>query len=69
MLRALFSYTPREKRGILYLLPLLVLLSLLVSTLNRPTFEKSFPRYADRVPASLNDARREQSPDLPLIPI
>ena len=37
MLRALFSYTPREKRGILYLLPLLVLLSLLVSTLNRPT--------------------------------
>ena len=63
MLRALFSYTPREKRGILYLLPLLVLLSLLVSTLNRPTFEKSFPRYADRVLDSLNDARREQYPD------
>ena len=58
MLRALCSFTNREKRGILYLLPLLILLSILISTLNRPSFEKSFPRYADRVLDSLNDARR-----------
>ncbi|MBQ4280448.1 MAG: helix-hairpin-helix domain-containing protein [Rikenellaceae bacterium] len=46
-LRAAFSFTRAERRRILYLLPLLVVVSLVVASLGRPRFERSFPLLAD----------------------
>ena len=44
---ALVSFTRQERQAILYLLPLLILLSLLLATLDRPHFERSFTQVAD----------------------
>ena len=46
-LRAAFSYTRTERRRILYLLPLLVVMSAVAGSLGRPRFERSFPLLAD----------------------
>ncbi len=37
----------QERRGVLYLLPVLIVVSLLVVSRNKPVFESSFPLYAD----------------------
>ncbi len=46
-IRAILSFTRVERRRILYLLPLLVVVSLLVAALGRPHFERSFTMLAD----------------------
>ena len=49
LLRSLFSFSRRERKRVLLLLPLLVALCLLFARLGKPRFEKSFTLYSDRV--------------------
>ena len=49
LLRSLFSFSRRERKRVLLLLPLLVALCLLFARLGKPCFEKSFTLYSDRV--------------------
>ena len=54
---ALFSFSRRESRRVLLLLPLLVVLCLLFVRVDRPRFEQSFTRYSDRVLDSMQNVR------------
>ena len=49
LLHSLFSFSRRERKRVLLLLPLLVALCLLFARLGKPRFEKSFTLYSDRV--------------------
>ena len=54
---ALFSFSRRESRRVLLLLPLLVVLCLLFVRVDRPRFEQSYTRYSDRVLDSMQSVR------------
>lgn len=54
---ALFSFSRRESRRVLLLLPLLVVLCLLFVRVDRPRFEQSYTRYSDRVLDSMQNVR------------
>ena len=54
---ALFSFSRRESRRVLLLLPLLVVLCLLFVRVDRPRFEQSYTRYSDRVLDSMQKVR------------
>ena len=45
--RAMFTFTPSQIRGILLLLPLLAVLGIVIGLANKPRFEKSFLELAD----------------------
>lgn len=53
----LFSFSRRESRRVLLLLPLLVVLCLLFVRVDRPRFEQSYTRYSDRVLDSMQSVR------------
>lgn len=55
IVQALFSFSQREGRCVLLLLPLLVVLCLLFVRLDRPRFEQSFTCYSDRVLDSIQN--------------
>lgn len=59
LLQALLSFSRRERRRVLLLLPLLVALCLLFARLGKPRFEKSFTLYSDRVLDSVQENERE----------
>ena len=59
LLQALLSFSRRERRRVLLLLPLLVALCLLFARLGKPRFEKSFTLYSDRVLDSVQANERE----------
>lgn len=61
IVQALFSFSQREGRRVLLLLPLLVVLCLLFVQLDRPRFEQSFTRYSDRVLDSIQNTRPSYS--------
>lgn len=61
IVQALFSFSQREGRRVLLLLPLLVVLCLLFVRLDRPRFEQSFTRYSDRVLDSIQNTRSSYS--------
>ena len=61
IVQALFSFSQREGRRVLLLLPLLVVLCLLFVRLDRPRFEQSFTRYSDRALDSIQNTRSSYS--------
>lgn len=52
--RALISFTRSESKGLLLMLPLLIVIGVLINTLNRTPIEKSFPLLVDSITDSIN---------------
>lgn len=53
-MRAMFTFTPSQIRGIILLLPLLAVLGIVIGFADRPRFEKSFLELADSAAAALD---------------
>lgn len=51
MLRSMFTFTPAQIRGVLWMLPLLAVFGIVISLADRPRFEKSFLELTDSVAA------------------
>lgn len=49
LVRAFFSFSASESRGVLMLLPLLVVAGVIIVAVNRPDIEQSFPLLADEL--------------------
>lgn len=53
-LRSLFTFTPAQVRGIVWLLPLLAMFGLMIGLADRPHFEKSFLELADSAAVNID---------------
>lgn len=56
-LNALFSFSKSERRGVIWLLPLLAVVGVLIVFVNKPTFEKSFLEVADSQDSELTNGQ------------